>query len=65
MAKKNKEARQQVILECTEIYLDNRSFYQHIASQEWMKGQSEITKAGRSFKATTYCIGTPSKDLMR
>ena len=52
-----------VILECTEIYLDNRSFFQHAASQEWMKGHSQITKLGRSLKATTYCIGTPTEDV--
>ncbi|KAL9651550.1 hypothetical protein ABK040_001496 [Willaertia magna] len=52
-----------VVLECTEIYLDNQSFYQHAASQDWMKSYSEIMKASRSLKPKTYCIGNPTDDV--
>lgn len=52
-----------VVLECTEIYLDNRSFYEHIASNEWMKASAEINKPSRSLKPITYCIGSPSDNI--
>jgi len=52
-----------VVLECTEVYLDNRSFYEHSASHEWMKSSTEILKASRSLKPTTYCLGNPSKEI--
>lgn len=47
-----------IVIECTEVYLDNRSFYDHSMSQDWMKYSPEILKACRSLKPTTYCIGS-------
>lgn len=52
-----------IVLECTEVYLDNRSFYEHSASREWMDASPEILKACRSLKATTYCLGNPSQAI--
>eukprot|EP00298_Acanthocystis_sp_HF-20_P008678 c17829_g1_i1.p1 GENE.c17829_g1_i1~~c17829_g1_i1.p1 ORF type:complete len:408 (+),score=90.65 c17829_g1_i1:145-1368(+) len=52
-----------VVLECTEVYLDDRAFYEHGASPEWQKGFQDINKAVRSLKPTTYCIGNPSDDI--
>ena len=52
-----------VVLECTEIYLDNRSFYEHGASREWMTFSAEILKPARSLKPKTYCVGTPSQEI--
>jgi len=52
-----------VVLECTEIYLDNRSFYEHGSSQDWMKHYPEIVKPSRSLKPTTYCVGNPSQEI--
>jgi hypothetical protein len=52
-----------VVLECTEVYLDSRSFFQHSASREWMKGIPEIMKPSRSLKPTTYCVGHPTEEI--
>jgi hypothetical protein len=52
-----------VVLECTEVYLDNRSFYDHSCSRDWMKSSQEILKACRSLKPVTYCIGHPSDQI--
>lgn len=52
-----------MVLECTEVYLDNRSFYEHAASQDWMKSSTEILQPSRSLKPTTYCVGMPSKEI--
>lgn len=52
-----------VVLECTEVYLDNRSFYQHSASRDWMKEYPEIIKPSRSLKPTTYCLGHPTGEI--
>ncbi|KAJ3116440.1 hypothetical protein HDU96_009697 [Phlyctochytrium bullatum] len=52
-----------VVLECTEVYLDSRGFYEHAASKEWMKNSAEILKPVRSLKPTTYCLGTPTDDV--
>jgi hypothetical protein len=52
-----------IVLECTEVYLDNRSFYEHSCSREWMKASPEILKASRSLKPVTYCVGNPSQEI--
>jgi hypothetical protein len=52
-----------VVLECTEIYLDNRSFYEHVLSRDWMKSSAEILKPNRSLLAKTYCVGNPSQEI--
>jgi hypothetical protein len=52
-----------IVLECTEIYLDDRSFYEHSSSRDWMKFSPEILKACRSLKPTTYCVGSPTDDI--
>ena len=52
-----------IVLETTEVYLDNRSFYEHSASHDWMKYSAEILKANRSLKPKTYCIGNPDKNI--
>lgn len=52
-----------IVLECTEVYLDTRSFYEHSMSREWMKYSTEILKASRSLKPTTYSLGNPSADI--
>jgi hypothetical protein len=52
-----------IVLECTEVYLDNRSFYEHSCSREWMKSSPEILKASRSLKPVTYCLGNPSQEI--
>ncbi|KAG2385830.1 hypothetical protein C9374_002979 [Naegleria lovaniensis] len=44
-----------IVLECTEVYLDNRSFYDHSASQDWMSHYPEIVKPCRSLKPKTFC----------
>ncbi|CEO99905.1 unnamed protein product (mitochondrion) [Plasmodiophora brassicae] len=48
-----------VVLECTEVYLDRRSFYEHAASRDWMKHSAEILQPARSLQATTHCVGAP------
>lgn len=50
-----------VVLECTEIYLDSRSFFEHGASSDWMKAYPEIMKMSRSLKPTTFSLGHPTK----
>jgi hypothetical protein len=52
-----------VVLECTEIYLDNRAFYEHGASREWMKYSAEILKPCRSLKPKTYSLGNPDEKI--
>jgi hypothetical protein len=52
-----------VVLECTEVYLDNRSFFEHAASREWMNASPEILKPNRSLRPKTYCVGNPSQDI--
>jgi hypothetical protein len=52
-----------VVLECTEVYLDNKGFYEHGASYDWMNAYPEIMKASRSLKPVTYCLGTPSDEV--
>eukprot|EP01097_Dermamoeba_algensis_P001088 TRINITY_DN1410_c0_g3_i1.p1 TRINITY_DN1410_c0_g3~~TRINITY_DN1410_c0_g3_i1.p1 ORF type:complete len:412 (+),score=64.66 TRINITY_DN1410_c0_g3_i1:32-1237(+) len=52
-----------VVLECTEVYLDNRGFYDHSASRDWMKAYPEIMKPSRSLKPATICLGTPSDEI--
>jgi len=52
-----------IVLECTEIYLDKRSFYEHGCSRDWMQAYPEIMKACRSLKPTTFCLGYPSEEI--
>ncbi|KAF0977082.1 hypothetical protein FDP41_003735 [Naegleria fowleri] len=52
-----------IVLECTEVYLDNRSFYDHSASQDWMNHYPEIVKPCRSLKPKTFCVGHPSEEI--
>jgi hypothetical protein len=52
-----------VVLECTEVYLDTRSFYDHAASKDWLVASAEVWKASRSLKPTTYCLGNPGDEI--
>jgi len=50
-------------LECTEVYLDDRAYFEHAGSYDWMGAYPEIVKAVRSLKPTTYCLGHPSEEI--
>ena len=49
-----------IVLECTEVYLDDRAFFEHACSKDWMKAYAEIMQPAKSLKATTLCVGKPS-----
>ncbi|KAJ1545087.1 hypothetical protein HK405_008153 [Cladochytrium tenue] len=52
-----------LVLECTELYLDRRAFYEHAASREWMRASPEILRPAYSLEACTFCVGAPSDDV--
>eukprot|EP00049_Salpingoeca_infusionum_P019589 m.362562 g.362562 ORF g.362562 m.362562 type:complete len:379 (-) comp20630_c0_seq1:172-1308(-) len=51
-----------IVLEATEVYLDDRAFKEHALSTDWMKHHPEIVKPCRSLKPTTYCLGNVSDE---
>lgn len=49
-----------VMIECTEIYLDERSFFEHAGSKDYLKAYGEVMTPGLSNKATTVRLGSPT-----
>lgn len=52
-----------IVLECTELYLDARAFYEHALSRDWLKHSPEIWHTSRSLKPTTFCVGQPTQKI--
>lgn len=52
-----------VILEFTELYLDERSFYEHAGSKEYLEAYGEVMAPGLQNRQTTIRLGNPSAEI--
>ena len=53
-----------VMLECTEIYLDERSFYEHAGSKDYLQAYGEVMTPGLQNNQITIRLGTPTDDIV-
>ncbi|KAM0713713.1 hypothetical protein Q7P37_010675 [Cladosporium fusiforme] len=49
-----------VMVECTEVYLDERAFFEHAGSRDYLQAYGEVMAPGLHNKATTVRLGTPT-----
>lgn len=49
-----------VVIDLTELYLDNRSFIDHVGSKDYMDGYSVLMSAHRSLQPYSSVTGTPT-----
>jgi hypothetical protein len=49
-----------VVLDCTEIYLDNRAFSNHAMSKDYLNAYSTLMQPFRSLEVHTVVAGTPT-----
>lgn len=49
-----------VVIECTELYLDERAFFEHAGSKDYLQAYGEVMAPGLSNDATTVRLGTPT-----
>ncbi|KAK4204645.1 hypothetical protein QBC40DRAFT_272664 [Triangularia verruculosa] len=52
-----------VMLELTELYLDERSFYEHAGSRDYLDAYGEALKPGLQNTQTTIRLGTPTSEI--
>jgi hypothetical protein len=52
-----------VMLEFTELYLDQRSFYEHAGSKEYLDAYGEVMKPGLLNRQVTIGLGTPTTEM--
>ncbi|OGM43845.1 hypothetical protein ABOM_007556 [Aspergillus bombycis] len=52
-----------VILEFTELYLDERSFYEHAGSKEYLAAYGEVIAPGLHNRQTTVRLGYPTAEI--
>lgn len=52
-----------VMLECTELYLDGRSFYEHAGSRDYLKAYGEVMSPGLKNSQATVRVGTPTTEI--
>lgn len=52
-----------VMLEFTELYLDERSFYEHAGSRDYLDAYGEVLSPGLQNRAVTVRLGTPTDDI--
>tara|TARA_R110002060_G_scaffold47359_3_gene58454 strand:+ start:865 stop:1899 length:1035 start_codon:yes stop_codon:yes gene_type:complete len=53
-----------IMLECTEIYLDERSFYEHAGSKDYLQAYGEVMTPGLQNSQITIRLGTPTEDIV-
>lgn len=53
-----------VMLECTELYLDERSFYEHVGSKDYLDAYGEIMTPGLQNKHFTVRLGRPTAGVV-
>ncbi|PSN74828.1 hypothetical protein BS50DRAFT_567603 [Corynespora cassiicola Philippines] len=53
-----------VMLECTEIYLDQRCFYEHAGSREYLDAYGEVMTPGLQNSHVTVRLGTPTAEII-
>lgn len=49
-----------VVIECTELYLDERAFFEHAGSKDYLQAYGEVMAPGLSNEATTVRLGMPT-----
>lgn len=53
-----------VMIECTEIYLDERSFYEHVGSKDYLAAYGEVMEPALQNKQCTIRLGTPTAEIV-
>lgn len=53
-----------VMLEFTELYLDQRSFYEHAGSRDYLEAYGEVLKPGLMNRQVTIRMGAPTAEIV-
>lgn len=53
-----------VMVECTEVYLDERAFFEHAGSRDYLKAYGDVMAPGLMNRTTTVRLGRPTEYIV-